>query len=126
MERWLKDETRPALSMLPVFRSALSGLIDKLDEHHRKWGFGETIADEIEEGEEPEYLAPAVSPNEADKVRRWLSAKLEKPQKTFNLFKDAEDVEFSRAQLYRAASQLKVVKEHKGAGRGSYSIWRLP
>jgi hypothetical protein len=125
LQRWIDDETRPSLSLLPLFREALSGLIDVLEDHQRKWGFGEEFAEILDDGEEPEY-APQVVPNEGDKVRRWLKRQLETPRKTHDLFREAAEVGFPKARLYSAAKLIGVVKDRKGAGRGSYSIWRLP
>ncbi len=126
LARWLSGETKPSTAQLPVLREALKGLIDKLEDHHAKWGYGQFIADDLDEGEEPKYEEKVV-PNEADKVRVWLKRSLsERPVRTTRLFRLADDAGFSRAKVYYAAKQLDVIKQRKGAGRGSYSVWRLP
>lgn len=127
LERWLKDETKPALKMLPVFRSAIEGLIVKLDQHDHDWGFGEEVADILRESKEPKHERQAAPPvNEAAAVRRWLHGRLERPMKTTKLYAMADEVGFSRTRLIYAAKALGVIKTHHGAGRGSFSVWRLP
>ena len=128
VERWISGETLPRLSMKPIFDNALEGLIERIDKHHKQWGFGRTVADAVEEVDAPLVVyQPAARRNETKSVTKFLRERLKrgKPIKLRELMVEAKEMGFSRSQLQYAARRLKVTKVHHGVGRNSHSEWRI-
>jgi hypothetical protein len=125
IDRYIDGENTPSVSKLPVFQSALQELIKHLDEHHKKWGFGRSVADLIDDEIPPRYLSPAI-PTKLENVMSFLIDQLKKPRKLNEIMDAARELEFTRAQVHRAADALKVIKQPHGTGRTAYSVWRLP
>lgn len=128
MDRWIADENRPTLRYLPLFKEAYQGLIERLDAYGKKHGkWARDFADILDELEYPATSITTIPDNQSDAVRRWLHRKLsEGPKRTTVIYKEAAELEFTKAQVLHAARKLDVAKDQKSAGRGSYSVWRLP
>lgn len=128
VERWLSGETTPSISHLPIFVSALEGLLlylDKYAKHHGTWA--REIADVIEAQTMPSNNVTISPKNEADAVTRFLKGLLgNKPMKSQEVFKRAQELDFTRPQVIYSAKKLGVIKRQMGQGRNSYSVWRLP
>lgn len=128
LDRWFEDENRPSITWIPVFKEALAALIKRLDDHSKEYGpWAKEMADILDELEFPAHLVTAIPQTESEAVHRFLHGQLMKnPKTTTSIYARAKELGFSRAQVLHAAKRLGVIKQQKGAGRGSTSIWRLP
>lgn len=127
MIRWLDGETKPSVAYRIKFEKAFDLLLDELD---TKGDVGKDIAD---------VLAKVAPPTPRDAVilkptklkRKVLADELVKlleggkPHRSKKIIEACAKLGFSRAAVQITAQHLGVEKEHIGAGRNSYSLWRL-
>lgn len=126
LDRWLRG--RPiGPRWKHAFERAIETLDEKLTDHEKEWGFGEEIAELISRRPVPKFDSKPLKETTPKEVILWLEQQLiDGTVSTKDLQEAAKEALYTWPQVVYASKKLGVIKHHRGAGRGSYSDWRLP
>ncbi len=124
VDRWASKEGLPLHTYWRNFHKAFHKMVD---EFRLIPDFGEQLAETILFGE-PRYSSHGhVEKASPRQVQRWLKTRLSTKRgiKFRVLLNEAQERGFTRSQLHYASNKLGVRKDHRGLGRGSFTVWSL-
>lgn len=124
IDRWTKGQGLPLHSYWRTFQREFHKMVDGFREIP---DFGEQLAETLAWGEPRRSPVGVNIRPTPGQVRRWLRKRLaKKGVKYSKLLEEAHALGYTRSQLHYASLKLKLNKDHRGLGRGSYTVWSLP
>lgn len=123
--RWRKFETLPSVTHRNRFQELFDDLLDELDDQGQ---LGSDIADALTRERPPQPRAAVKVPANRQILRDLIVDMLSGRRyvRSTRIFREAEQYGFSKVVVHMEAKKLGVIKDQRGQGRGSYSLWRLP
>lgn len=123
IDRWLYLETIPPDSKQQTFESALSYLKSDLEER-AKYYEGFTFYHKLISDLDTRWTRiESQHSSTIERAKKLLNKKL--PAISKDIMSEARRFGITRAHIYRAASELKVVMDEVGKGRSKKSYWSL-
>lgn len=124
VDRWASKNGLPLHSYWRTFQREFHKMIDG---HRRIPDFGEQLAETLAFGEPRRSSVGATAKSSPSAIRRWLRKRLEKRGVKYSVLQEeGRERGYTRSQLHYASNKLGVIKDHKGLGRGSFTVWSLP